>query len=487
MDLRVDNGSAVDDGNGVQLNILLEQDVNHFSHVLLQGGFVGNNRFVDQTNGLVVMQEGLAAEAGTGDHVSSNLRVLAVAQAHGVIEDVVPLAQVVGVVGNFDLVQGNIDADLTKLSLDDLADALSKVADLEVDGQVETIGIAGIGQQGLCLFNIVAVALDVSVLAGGGNGPLGGRGAVLPVGQQSGVDGLGVDSQCDGLTDADIGQGAVSLAVEAEGVAAVRNAGVGDGVAAGLHGISGNSVAGQVHDVQIADFHSSLLGSGRSVDLEVDGIQVGLALPVISISLGVDAFAVDPLGDLERAGTNRSLIEAVGTKFFYSGGAADEAGAGQAIVKQGVPAAHVNDNGLFVNDFYVINVAEVRTGQNAVLFVVVQVPLHSVGIQRGAILEGDAVFHDHRVGQGLGVTLEGFQQIGLRGTGVTVGHQGLVNGGGNGHLVGVTDHPALQGGGVVGDGNVDLTAGDGVRTGSGGLGRGRGCAAVCGGCCRGGG
>ena len=27
VDLRADNGSAVDDGNGVQLNILLEQDV----------------------------------------------------------------------------------------------------------------------------------------------------------------------------------------------------------------------------------------------------------------------------------------------------------------------------------------------------------------------------------------------------------------------------------------------------------------------------
>ena len=95
VNLRVDNGSAVDDGNRVQFNILLEQDVNYFSHVLLQCGFVGNDGFIDQSNGLVVMQEGLAAEAGAGDHVGGNLRVLAVAQAHGVVEDAVPLAQVV--------------------------------------------------------------------------------------------------------------------------------------------------------------------------------------------------------------------------------------------------------------------------------------------------------------------------------------------------------------------------------------------------------
>ena len=249
MDLRVDNGSAVDDGNGVQLNILLEQDVDNFSHVLLQGGFVGNDSLRDQANGLVVMQEGLAAEAGAGDHVGGNLRVLAVAQAHGVVEDAVPLAQVVGVVGNFDLVQCNIDADLTKLSLDDLADALSKVADLEVDGQVETVGIASLGQQGFCLLYIVTVAFDVGILAGGGNCPLGGGGAVLAVRQQSGVDGVSVDSQRDSLTDADISQGAVSLAVKAEGVAAIGNARVGDSVAVSPHGVSGNSIAGQVHDV----------------------------------------------------------------------------------------------------------------------------------------------------------------------------------------------------------------------------------------------
>ena len=206
-------------------------------------------------------------------------------------------------------VQGQIDADLTELILEDLADSRAGGVLLEGQLQLQAVGVAGLRQQLLGPLDILLVVGHVitGIADTGGRDQGVGRGAGAV---QNAVDDLlNIDRLGDGLADADVREDGV-LAVQGQvpgrhGLVLVE---LQVGVALNDRDVVHRQVVDHVH-LAVLQGDGPLGGLGDNAEGDVLGL--GLAQEVVVIGLEGAVVAVAPLHKLIGAAADRVLQEAV--------------------------------------------------------------------------------------------------------------------------------------------------------------------------------
>ena len=286
-----------EDALGGEALLDLEVELLALLHVDLDGGLLVEGHHV---LGLVEVAVVAAVHAEVKDELHELGGILDVVAPAGDDDVQVHGLAGLGVCGGLALVELDGDADLGPLLGQDHGDLLiGGVAAAKEHAELEAVGVAGLGEQGLGGLDVGHGRLQaqVAVLGGGVQDRAGGRGEAVG----EGVDELlGVGGLEEGLADLLVCQVLV-LHVERDPVDHGRGVGLGGhvGVALKLHHGGEGQVGGGV-DVAALE----LDGAGRVVgdDLELDLLGQGQALEaIVRVGLHGQVLALLPLLDDEGA------------------------------------------------------------------------------------------------------------------------------------------------------------------------------------------
>ena len=343
----------------------------------------------------------------------------------------VPVADVVDPRGAFHLVELALDADLLKLLDDGLGDGDDDGVVAGGDLGLEAVLIAGFLQQLLGLLHVVLLALDLVIVE------LGARRCPL-VGLQGVAEGQGahdlvhVDQVADGFTDPDIFEGirrAVLAGphVEAEGVVvAGQIGGLGMEAAEVSHLLDQVVILGQL-DLDFTGVQRLRRHQGLLIGDGLDAVQQDFALPVVVVALEDPAHVGVELLLLEGAGAHGVLHEPLLTVIVEGLLGGDQDRAAEGVIEQGIPLGEVADAGELVHDFAGLIVLEVGSGQDALLLVVVQIPLDDFGGQLAAVGEVDVVLDLDGPSLRIGVGCDALCQEHLGRAGGIIAAEGLID------------------------------------------------------------